>query len=220
MKDSCQNLEKKLTQIMHTLIELEFLKRDIIDICDKEAPYFAQVVAKNSMFKVIHDRYVKLFVIDIHTLTNDSDNDYFNFFKLIRFCQTNMKHIKWHKPISYEDLEELKENLLNHSDTIKSIGDLRNNIFAHNYKNKEKLEIEYSLSDFWEVLSLLQDIFLKIDFHFKGFDSSRLFNHPIKNQAKLMKSLHELSKIREIFVDSLLNEKDLELKSVRNILQG
>lgn len=172
------------------------------------------------MFRVIRDRYVKLFVIDIHTLTNDSDNDHFNFFKLIRFCQTEIKHIKWHEPISHEDLEELKENLLNYSDTIKTIADLRNNIFAHNYKNKEKLEIEYSLSDFWEVLSLLQGIFLKIDSHFKDGDSSLLFNHPIKNQAKIMKELYKLSKIRRVYVDSLLSNKDLDLKSVQNILQG
>lgn len=225
MEDSItctQQLQLKLDEIKNILIELNRLKIDIKLLIDKDQVYFLETTSKSSFYYRLHLNYIRLFVIDFYKLV--APNEHFNFGKLLSFCKINRRNIQWSKDIDNETLDQLEKDfksIINQH--YKDIYNLRNKFYAHSDKNKTRFEKETRLKliKLWETLDVLNDVFIKINSHFRNEDCRLLFNEDFLPKPKEIEDSHKYKQLRELFFQGLRgNKEDLNYDEVKKIIIG
>lgn len=213
MKQENEFLEIKLSEIRDILLELEFLKTDILMLIDKEEEYFEAVVKESIFLHRLHLNYIKLFTIDLYKLIDEREN--YNLYSLINYCKTNISKINWEREINLAKLNQLENDITNVPSHFKDISLLRNKHYAHNDKNKKKFNTQISLKDFWHVLKTLQNVFSTIIIHFNNdqwiFDIQYRKPNVIKNAYKYKKTV-------ELYFEHASKEIDLDFKKFKKIM--
>ncbi len=67
-------LKHKLYEIRNILLEMEFLKKDILAIHNPEEEYFEKMIKKSRFFYRLYLNYTKLFVIHCHKLIDKKED--------------------------------------------------------------------------------------------------------------------------------------------------
>jgi hypothetical protein len=213
MNQENQLLETKLLEIRNLLLELEFLKNDILMLSDEKEEYVEMMVKKSRFLYRLYLNYMKLITIDLYKLTNQKEA--YNLYSLINFCKTNISKIQWSHKITLKELEKMENDIDSVSHHFEAIGLLRNKIYAHNDKNKSKYEYKISLTDFWHIIKVLQDVFSKLNLRFDN--NQWIFNiqyrrpQEIKNAFKYIKTV-------ELYFEHAVEQSDLDIKKFRKIM--
>lgn len=216
MKTNSEILKHKLDEIRDILVELEFLKKDILSIHNTEEEYFEKMIKKSKFFYRLYLNYTKPFVIDCHKLIGQKEH--YNILNLINFSQSNIRTIGWHHSIDISLIEKLKDKYYKTEEHFNTITLLRNKVYAHNDRNKSELKFSITLKDFWTVLSSLQEIFGEIHFHFDNTDwrFDKLYQKPVE-----IKQAYKFLKIRNLYYDSFISDTvEFSIAEIKNIIRN
>jgi hypothetical protein len=210
-----EKLNKKIKEIEQILIEIEFLKIDIISISDNKQTYFESVVKNSQFLYRTYRNSIKLVIIDLNKLILKREDS--NFQSMLDYSLINFKTIEWKHQFNIEEIKTLKReiNQLAESKEIEIVQNLRDKFYAHSDKNKDKFEQSLKLVKLWDIISILKKIF---DFvNFKLNNRKNPYNQ-IKPPIELY-TLDKYSKIKELMFRELRKGSDLgELQRIRNIM--
>jgi len=214
MNKNSEILKFKLDEILVVLLELDSLKKDILNIHNEKEEYFENMIKKSKFFYRLYLNYTKLFIIDSHKLIGKNED--FNLLNLINYCQTNIEKIEWHNRINYEDLNKLKTKFELVSIHFNTVNLLRNKVYAHNDKKKYDFKYPITLKDFWEILEAMQFIFKEIASHFNNTDwhFEILYTEPIE-----IKNAYKYSKIKDLYFDVMKSDQtNIDFNDLRKII--
>lgn len=213
MEKESETLRKKLLEIRDTLLELEFLKKDILMLVDDNEEYFENMVKKSRFLYRLYLNYTKLFVIDLHKLIDKDEN--YNIHNLINYCKSNIRRIDWSYPISLTELNHCESKLIDISSHFPAIIDLRNKVYAHNDKNKSKLKFDITLNEFWVVLKELQEIFSKINL---CFDNHQWIFHIQYQRPQEIKFAYKYKKLKQLYLEHAAEQTNIDITKFRKIM--
>jgi hypothetical protein len=85
MKSETQILKERLLEIRETLLELEFIKKDIKSIINSDNEHRKEILTESKFFYRLYRNYIRLFVIDVFKLIGKKEDH--NIQKLLEFCK-------------------------------------------------------------------------------------------------------------------------------------
>jgi hypothetical protein len=213
MNQEHQLLETKLLEIRNLLLELEFLKNDILMLSDESQEYVELLVKKSKFLYRLYLNYMKLITIDLYKLIDQKES--YNVYSLINFCKTNISKIQWSREITLAELNQLESQVNSVSQHFETICLLRNKLYAHNDKNKSKFEYKITLDDFWLVIKVLQDVFSKLNLR---FDNNQWIFSIQYNRPQEIKNAFKYKKTVELYFEHAVAQTDLDIKKFRKIM--
>lgn len=208
-------LEIKLLEVRNILLELEFLKHDVLMLSDEKEDYVELLVKKSRFLFRIYLNYMKLITIDLYKLIDKKEN--YNIYSLINYCKTNIVKIRWHHKITLKELDEMENEINSISHHFETIRLLRNKIYAHNDKDKSNFQFKITLTDFWHVLEVLQNIFSKLNLH---FDNHQWIFTIQYNKAQEIKNAFKYKKCVELYFEHAKEQTDIDIKKFRKIMMS
>ncbi|MFD2824513.1 hypothetical protein ACFS5M_12595 [Lacinutrix iliipiscaria] len=216
MRAETQNLKERLSEIRDTLLELEFIKKDIKSLRESYNSQEKEILTESMFFNRLYRNYIRLFIIDVFKLIGKKEDH--NIQKLLEFCKINLKRIDWENSISLQELNDLSDNLSTISTKFEQIEGLRNKYYAHNDKRKKTFKYDISLKELWEILEGLQNIFselnLKFDNHHWYFDIQYTTPGVINN-------LYKFKKIRKLTLNGYGKlDSSIEIQELLKIMRG
>lgn len=210
-------LQQKIEEIKFILIELENLKTDITSISDKNELYFKNIVENSPFFYRIYKNSIKLFIIDLHKLLKPTED--FSISKVLDYAIINHRDIIWKRDIENKKLKNLKtelENLI--TKDLDDIKLLRDKYYAHNDKNKDKYKVSIKLIRCWQILIVLQEIFLEINL---ALNNEQIIFHLFAQKTDIMYRLNKYKVIKDLINEELIKSSDIgELQKIRDIIHG
>ena len=215
MNPETKILKQRLEEIRNTLLELEFIKKDIKTLISSNEEHKKGALSESRFFTRLYLNYTRLFVIDIFKLTGK--NEHHNIQKLLDFCKINRRKIEWYYPISLEKLNSLNDRLTEVSVKFEQIAGLRNKYYAHNDKKKYSFPYQLSLTDLWEILEGLQKIFSEINLE---FDNHHWYFDIQYNSPKILQNISKYNKIRKLTLnENRQNQSSIETKKLIEIIR-
>ena len=216
MSSETQILKERLSEIRDTLLELEFIKKDIKSLRESYNSPEKEILTESMFYNRLYKNYIRLFIIDVFKLIGKKEDH--NIQKLLEFCKINLKRIDWENSISLQELNNLNDNLSTISTKFEQIEGLRNKYYAHNDKRKKTFNYDISLKELWEILEGLQNIFselnLKFDNHHWYFDIQYTTPGFINN-------LYKFKKIRKLTLNGYGKlDSSIEIQELLKILRG
>lgn len=215
MNPETKILKHRLEEIRNTLLELEFIKKDIKTLINSNEEYRKETLSESKFFTRLYLNYARLFVIDIFKLTGKKEDH--NIQKLLDFCKINIRKIEWYNSISLEKLNSLSDRLTAVSVKFEQIEGLRNKYYAHNDKKKHSFPYELSLKDLWEALEGLQKIFSDINVE---FDNHQWLFDIQYNSPTILQNLSKYNKIKKLTLKEYgENKSSVETKKLLEIIR-
>src|SRR5690606_886721 len=215
MNPETKILKQRLEEIRNTLLELEFIKKDIKTLINSNEEHRKGTLSESRFFTRLYLNYTRLFVIDIFKLTGKKEDH--NIQKLLDFCKISIRKIEWYNSISLEKLNSLSDRLTAISVKFEQIEGLRNKYYAHNDKKKYSFPYELSLTDLWDVLEGLQNIFSEINVE---FDNHQWFFDIQYNSPTILQNLSKYNKIRKLTLKEYgENKSSVETKKLLEIIR-
>ena len=212
-----ENLEKIIDEIADMIMQIQYLKTDIIFLSDKDQSYFSEVVENSRFLNRAYWNSIKLLIIDLNKLINPNED--FSFQKALNFAFSNRKRIDWAKEITANEIKELQVRITEIEKThLIKIQNLRNKFYAHNDKKKNEFNTSFSLKEIWEINDELQLIFNRLHWHLRKqmFPISEYATNP----EEIIK-LYKYKKIKRFVTEELVkNELSNDLKIVQKIILG
>ena len=216
MKSETQILKERLSEIRDTLLELEFIKKDIKTLTNSTKEDRKETLQESRFFYRLHRNYIRLFIIDIFKLIGKKEDH--NIQKLIEFCKINLKKIEWFNPISLEKLNSLTDKLSNISEKFEQIEGLRNKYYAHNDKKKNSFTYQLSFMELSEILEGLQNIFSELNVE---FDNHQWLFDIQYTSPDIMHNLNKYKQLRKLTLKEYgENKSSIETKTLLDIIRS
>ncbi len=216
MKSETQILNERLSEILATLLELEYIKKDIKTLINSKEEHRKETLPESHFFYRLYRNYIRLFVIDIYKIIGKKEDH--NIQKLLEFCKINIKTIEWRNSISLEKLHSLSDRLSGISKKFEQIEGLRNKYYAHNDRKKMAFKYEISLIELWEILEGLQNIFSELNVEFDN--NQWLFDIQYTSPA-IMRDLYKYKKIRKLTLNEYgASNSFVETKKLLDIIRS
>ena len=216
MKSKTEILKERLSEIRDTLLELEFIKKDIKTLINSTKEDRKETLQESQFFYRLYRNYIRLFVIDIFKLIGKKEDH--NIQKLLEFCKINLRKIEWFHPISLEKLNSLTDKLSSISEKFEQIEGLRNKYYAHNDKKKNSFNYQLSLMELSEVLEGLQNIFSELNVE---FDNHQWLFDIQYTSPDIMHTLNKYKQLRKLTLKEYgENKSSVETKTLLDIIRS
>ncbi len=213
------NLQKKVKEILNIILEIEYLKADLLSISNSDTSYYKSVITSSESFTRIYRNSYKLFVIELAKLLDSKEH--FCLLSLVNYLLTNEKEIEWKRDFEKSKLIVYRDEILKlEKENLKSIKTLRDKFYAHTDKNRrDHLPVPYSFQKGCEILKQLREIFEDIIFHLNN--QKIMFDHILSTLTGEMVILYRYKQIRELIFEKLKESPNLgELQQIRDITIG
>lgn len=213
------SIQKKINEILNIILELEYLKGDLLSISNTDAFYYKSVTKSSESFTRIYWNSYKLFVIELAKLLDSKEQ--FCLLSLINYLLSNDKEIIWKRDFDKSKLIEYHNEIKKlESEDFKHIKILRDKFYAHTDKNRNNLlPIPYSFDVGCKLLKRLREIFQDIILHLEN--RKIMFDLIIPNLTYELILIHRYNKIKELIFEKIKTNSNLEeLQEIINILLG
>ena len=150
-------------------------------------------------FKFLRHSLWRLSIIELHKLLSKSDKDFYNLWTFIKNLETNIYN---QHNVPELIISDWRTTLNSKNSTIKKIMLLRNKIYAHTDPENDKLIIDITFEEVYDLIQIVEKVIRGIYNH--SFDEDILTETPLFEREQF-KAIKILAKEKKDRIDAIRN---------------